>query len=55
VSAADKKKLAGVIDKICKESGGQACSRLGILYIEAGRAESYQGILQLYQHVQGGG
>jgi hypothetical protein len=54
VTAADKKKMAGVVDKICKEAGGSACSRLGILYIEAGRAESYQGILELYQALKAG-
>ena len=37
------------MDKICKTTGGPACARLGILYIEANRAESYQGLLQLYQ------
>ena len=52
VAAADRKKLAAAIDKICKETGGPACARLGILYIEANRAESYQGILQLYWQLQ---
>ena len=50
--AADKKKMAAAVDKICKTTGGPACSRLGILYIEAGRAESYQGLLELYQSLK---
>jgi hypothetical protein len=54
VNAADRKKMAGVLDKICKTTGGSACARLGILYIEAGRAESYQGVLELYQRLKGG-
>jgi hypothetical protein len=52
VSAAEKKKVAAAVDKICKTTGGPACSRLGILYIEAGRAESYQGLLELYQSLR---
>ena len=54
VTAADKKKMAGALDKICKTTGGPACARLGILYIEAGRAESYQGLLELYQALKAG-
>ncbi len=55
VRTADRKTMAGAIDKICKTSGGPACARLGILYIEANRAESYQGLLQLYQRLKSGG
>jgi hypothetical protein len=52
VSAADRKKMAAAVDKICKTTGGPACSRMGILYIEANRAESYQGLLELYQSLK---
>ena len=55
VTAADKKKMAGALDKICKTTGGTACARLGILYIESNRADSYEGILGLYQKLKGGG
>ncbi len=54
VSAADRKKMAAAVDQVCKTTGGPACSRLGILYIEANRAESYQGLLEIYQSLKGG-
>jgi hypothetical protein len=53
-SAADKKRMAGAVDKICKTSGAEACARLGILYIEAGRGESYADIINGYLERGGG-
>jgi hypothetical protein len=55
VNAADRKKMAAAVDKVCKTSGATACARLGILYIEANRAETYQGLLDLYRQLKGGG
>jgi hypothetical protein len=53
-SAADKKRMAGAVEKICKTSGAEACARMGILYIEAGRGESYADIVNGYLERGGG-
>lgn len=45
---ADQKKLEGALTKICKGSGADACGRMAILYIEAGKAESYAPVIQKY-------
>jgi hypothetical protein len=44
VSAADRKKMAAAVDKICKTTGAEACARMGILYVEAGGGESYEDV-----------
>jgi ABC-type phosphate/phosphonate transport system substrate-binding protein len=47
---ADTKKLAAAIDKTCKEAAGnEACARVGIQFIEAGRAESYRRLISYYE------
>jgi hypothetical protein len=48
VSAADKKKMAGAVDQICKTTGAEACGRMGIMYVEAGRAETYEDLITGY-------
>jgi hypothetical protein len=55
VNAADRKKMAAAVDKVCKTTGAATCSRLGILYIEANRAETYQGLFELYRRLKSGG
>jgi hypothetical protein len=52
VSAADKQKLAASVDRICRDGGGAACGGVGIVYIEAGRAETYQAVIALYESVR---
>jgi ABC-type phosphate/phosphonate transport system substrate-binding protein len=47
--AGDRKKLGAAIDLICQAPGGPACSRMGILYTQAGRQQNYGPILQAYQ------
>jgi ABC-type phosphate/phosphonate transport system substrate-binding protein len=47
---ADTKKLAAALDKTCKEAAGnEACARVGIQFIESGRAESYQRLISYYE------
>ena len=48
-SAADRKKLAAAIDKICKEPGAEACGRVGLMYIQPGMTQHHQKILDHYQ------
>jgi hypothetical protein len=52
VTAAERAAMAGVVDKICRTTGGAACGGIGIVYIEAGRAESYANVLELYDVVR---
>ncbi len=49
VRAAEKKKLAAAVDKICKTTGAPACGRMDILYVEAGRGETYQDLIDGYE------
>jgi ABC-type phosphate/phosphonate transport system substrate-binding protein len=48
-SAADRKRLTGALDKICKTTGADACARMAILYVEPGRAETYKVVMQKYE------
>ncbi|HEY0709384.1 MAG TPA: PhnD/SsuA/transferrin family substrate-binding protein [Polyangia bacterium] len=48
-SAQDRKRMAAAIDKVCKTSGADACGRMGLMYIEAGRADSYADVINGYQ------
>jgi hypothetical protein len=48
VSAADRKKMAAAVDQICKTTGAEACARMGILYVEAGRGETYEDLITGY-------
>jgi ABC transporter, phosphonate, periplasmic substrate-binding protein len=48
VNAADKKKMAAGVDKVCKTTGADTCGRMGIMYIEAGGGESYADIVNGY-------
>ena len=48
VSPADKKKMARAIDQICKTTGANACAKMGILYVEAGREETYEDLISGY-------
>jgi ABC-type phosphate/phosphonate transport system substrate-binding protein len=47
-SAADRKKMSGALDKICKTTGADACARMAILYIEPGRADTYKVVVEKY-------
>jgi hypothetical protein len=49
VSAADKKKMAAAVDQICKTTGANACAKMGILYVEAGREETYGDLIIGYE------
>jgi ABC-type phosphate/phosphonate transport system substrate-binding protein len=46
--AADRKRLTTALEKLCKGEGADACARMGILYVEAGKAESYNVLIQKY-------
>jgi hypothetical protein len=48
-NAQDRKRMAGAIDKVCKTTGADACGRMGIMYIEAGRADSYDDVINGYR------
>ncbi|HEY0712638.1 MAG TPA: PhnD/SsuA/transferrin family substrate-binding protein [Polyangia bacterium] len=48
-NAQDRKRMAAAIDKVCKTTGADACGRMGLMYIEAGRAESYSDVINGYQ------
>jgi hypothetical protein len=51
-TAADRKKLAAAIDKICRESGAEACGRVGLMYIQKGWTHHHQQILDAYQSLK---
>jgi hypothetical protein len=51
-SAADRKKFAAAIDKICKESGADPCGRVGLMYIQPGMTQHHQKILDHYQSLK---
>jgi hypothetical protein len=53
-SSADRKRMAGAVDKICKTDGAEACARMGIMYIEAGGGDSYRDIISGYLSRGGG-
>jgi hypothetical protein len=48
-SAADRKKLAAALHKVCREDGGPICGRVGLMYIQPGETQSQQKIIQYYQ------
>ena len=52
VAANDKQKLSAAVDKICKTTGAAACGGLGVLYIEAGGADSYASIIAAYDDLR---
>jgi ABC-type phosphate/phosphonate transport system substrate-binding protein len=47
-TAADRKRLTTALEKLCKGEGGDTCSRMAILYVEAGRAETYDTVIRKY-------
>jgi hypothetical protein len=51
-TAADRKKLAAAIDKICKEPGAESCGRVGLMYIQRGSTQHHQKILDHYQSLK---
>jgi hypothetical protein len=46
---ADRKKLSGALEKICKTDGADTCGRMGIMYIQAGHAEDYGAVIRKYE------
>jgi ABC-type phosphate/phosphonate transport system substrate-binding protein len=46
--AADRKRFTTALEKLCKGEGGDACARMGILYVEVGKADSYNIVIQKY-------
>jgi ABC-type phosphate/phosphonate transport system substrate-binding protein len=46
--AADRKRFTAALEKLCKGDGADACARMGIVYVEVGRAESYNVVIQKY-------
>jgi hypothetical protein len=51
VSAADKKKMAEAVGKICKEDGAAACGPVRVLFIEPGRQDLYDPLINAYDTV----
>jgi hypothetical protein len=51
-SAADRKKFAAALDKICKESGAEPCGRVGLMYIQPGMTQHHQKVLDHYQSLK---
>lgn len=49
VSKADKAKLAGAIKELCRGKGGAACSRMGIMYVNAEQNDRYRHIVNKYE------
>jgi ABC-type phosphate/phosphonate transport system substrate-binding protein len=47
-TAADRKRLTTALEKLCKGDGADACARMGILYAEPGRGETYNVVIQKY-------
>jgi ABC-type phosphate/phosphonate transport system substrate-binding protein len=47
----DRKAMAAAVDKVCKTTGGPACARVGILYIDA-RKDGYDEITRAYDVVR---
>jgi ABC-type phosphate/phosphonate transport system substrate-binding protein len=45
---ADRKRLTTALDTLCKGEGADACARMGILYVEPGKADSYNVVIQKY-------
>lgn len=51
-SAADRKKIAAAIDKICKEPGADACGRVGLMYIQPGYTQAHQKMIDHYNSLK---
>jgi hypothetical protein len=45
---ADRKRMTTALETLCKGEGGDACARVGILYVEVGRAKSYDLVTSKY-------
>jgi hypothetical protein len=45
---ADRKRMTSALESLCKGEGGDACARVGILYVETGRAKSYDLVMNKY-------
>jgi hypothetical protein len=48
-TAADRKRMAGGIDKVCKTTGADVCGRMGVMYLEPGYANTYADVIAGYQ------
>jgi hypothetical protein len=46
---ADRQKLAGALDQICKTTGAAACGGVRIQFIQSGHAESYDNVIAGYE------
>ena len=51
-TAADRKKLSAAFDKICRDTGAEACGRVGLMYIQRGTLQHHQKILDHYQSLK---
>jgi hypothetical protein len=49
-SAADRKRMASALGKLCKQEGADTCARMAILYAEPGRADTYQVVIEKYEN-----
>jgi ABC-type phosphate/phosphonate transport system substrate-binding protein len=49
VSKADKATLAGAIKQLCRDKGAPACSRMGIMYVNADQNDRYRHIVSKYE------
>jgi hypothetical protein len=50
-SAADRKKLAASIEKICRDTGAEACGRVGLMYIQK-EVRAHQRMIDHYQSLK---
>ena len=48
-STADRNKLAAALDRICKESGGEICARMGLYYIQSGETQAFERVVAAYE------
>jgi len=46
--AADRKRMAAALEKLCKGEGADVCGRMAIVYAQSGRAETYDTVIRQY-------
>jgi phosphonate ABC transporter substrate-binding protein len=46
--SSERKRMTAALEKLCKGEGADACARMGIVYVQAGRAESYDLVIRKY-------
>jgi ABC-type phosphate/phosphonate transport system substrate-binding protein len=45
----DRQKMTAALEKLCKKEGADTCGRMGIMYVQAGHASDYDGIIRKYE------